>query len=129
MKRFASLYDSTSVPFCIDKTVQIMIPLFGRPLNIPCRSRDQCCSSLLARKKDPALSDRRWPAEDGQNKPSAEGIRPFCALISILETLKGLSRNSFGIVAIFPTPFQPGFCPDWLVSPVIIVGQEIVSGK
>jgi hypothetical protein len=55
--------------------------------------------------------------------------RPFSALISILEVLCELSRNSFGIVAIFPSPSQPVLCPESPVSPRISTRQEMVSGK
>jgi len=50
-------------------------------------------------------------------------------MIAILETLHELSRNSFGIVAIFPSPSEPGFCPESPVSPIISAGQEMVFGK
>jgi len=55
--------------------------------------------------------------------------RLLSALISDVARSLQLSRNSFGIVVIFPVPSQPGLCPDQPVSPIITSGQEMVFGK
>src|SRR2546421_11478980 len=54
---------------------------------------------------------------------------PLSALNSILETLHELSRDSFGIVVLFPLPSQPESYPESCDSPIISARQEIVSRK
>src|SRR2546421_6357988 len=62
-------------------------------------------------------------------KHSVSQNRPLSALNSILETIHELSRDSFGIVVLFPLPSQPESYPESCDSPIISARQEIVSRK
>ena len=55
--------------------------------------------------------------------------RPLSALISNPARLKGLSRNSFGIVVFSVRPSKPELRSDRPDSPVISARQEMVFGK
>jgi len=55
--------------------------------------------------------------------------RPKHTPIFNLGTLNELSRNSFGIVAIFPGHSEPELRPDHPNSPVINAGQGMVQEK
>src|SRR5207245_9952219 len=54
--------------------------------------------------------------------------RLLSALISDVARSLQLSRNSFGIVVIFPVPSQPRSCPDPPVTPLTTTQLDIVSG-